>query len=237
MNEQNNTAVAEMCQETCEFIKHRPAEFQNAQRPLGPVGSLDGQRMANSTQSAACDGKCQTDPATDMGGICSSRSRYHGGQKVPCKPERLETMGNTSGDGRKSVHSEIETDLVSRRRPTGDVCTENVMRLLAYQKYRCALTRRELTPETAALDHIIPIRLGGAHAMENVQVLHKDVNRAKGSFTNEAFIDMCREVVALWRKLRPGSATFGEPATDGAIHPPGNPVAPCANPCVFANNP
>jgi hypothetical protein len=146
-------------------------------------------------------------------------------------------VGDTPGDSGKSLHSEIKPELVSSRRPTGDVSTENIMRLLEYQQYRCALTGRELSPETASLDHIIPIRLGGAHAMENVQVLHKDVNRAKGSFTNEAFIDMCREVVALWRKLRPGSATFGEPATDGAIHPPGNPVAPCANPCVFANNP
>lgn len=69
-------------------------------------------------------------------------------------------------------------------------------RLLEYQQYRCALTGRRLTPETAALDHIVPIRLGGAHVIENAQVLHKDVNRAKGVLTNEEFLTICREVVA-----------------------------------------
>ncbi len=31
--------------------------------------------------------------------------------------------------------------------------------------------------------------------MENVQVLQKQVNRAKGTLTNEEFIALCREVV------------------------------------------
>jgi len=80
-------------------------------------------------------------------------------------------------------------------KPSGPVSTDNVLKLLDRQQYRCALTDRELTPETAALDHIIPIRCDGEHVIENTQVLHKDVNRAKGSLTNEEFIKMCHEVV------------------------------------------
>ena len=57
------------------------------------------------------------------------------------------------------------------------------------------LTGRDLTPQTAALDNIVPIRCGGKHVIENVQVLHKNVNRAKGSLTNEEFVALCREVV------------------------------------------
>ncbi|MBN1341567.1 MAG: HNH endonuclease [Phycisphaerae bacterium] len=79
--------------------------------------------------------------------------------------------------------------------PQGDVSVTNVLRLLEAQQYRCALTGRSLTPQTAALDHIVPVRFGGEHVIENAQVLHKDVNRAKGSLTNEEFIGMCREVV------------------------------------------
>ena len=79
-------------------------------------------------------------------------------------------------------------------KPTGSVSIETVLQLLEYQQYRCALTGRMLTPQTAALDHIVPIRLGGEHVIENTQVLHKDVNRAKGSLTSNEFIDMCREV-------------------------------------------
>jgi len=72
---------------------------------------------------------------------------------------------------------------------------KSVMCLLEHQHYRCALTGRWLTPETAALDHIMPIRRGGEHVIENTQVLHKDVNRAKGSLTSEEFRAMCHEVV------------------------------------------
>lgn len=71
----------------------------------------------------------------------------------------------------------------------------NVLRLLEWQDYRCALTGRSLTPDSASLDHIVPVRDGGEHTIENVQVLHKEVNRAKSTLTHEQFIQMCREVV------------------------------------------
>ena len=77
----------------------------------------------------------------------------------------------------------------------GPVNVRNVLRLLECQQYRCALTGRPLTPETASLDHIVPVRCGGEHLVENTQVLHKDVNRAKTTMTNEEFIRLCREVV------------------------------------------
>jgi CRISPR/Cas system Type II protein with McrA/HNH and RuvC-like nuclease domain len=46
------------------------------------------------------------------------------------------------------------------------------------------------------LDHILPVSRGGKHSIENAQVLHKEVNRAKGTLTNEEFIQLCHEVVA-----------------------------------------
>jgi 5-methylcytosine-specific restriction endonuclease McrA len=70
-----------------------------------------------------------------------------------------------------------------------------VLRLLECQQYRCALTGRPLTPDTASLDHIVPVRCGGEHLIENTQVLHKDVNRAKATMTNAEFVQLCREVV------------------------------------------
>jgi 5-methylcytosine-specific restriction endonuclease McrA len=77
----------------------------------------------------------------------------------------------------------------------GPVNVGNVLRLLERQKYRCALTGRPLTPELASLDHIVPVRCGGEHQIENAQVLHRNVNRAKTTMTNEEFISLCREVV------------------------------------------
>ena len=86
--------------------------------------------------------------------------------------------------------------LPPRRRRSETVSPEEVRQLLQRQNYRCALTGRHLTPDCASLDHVVPISRGGEHRIENAQVLHRDVNRAKGTLTNEEFLAICREVVA-----------------------------------------
>ncbi len=88
-----------------------------------------------------------------------------------------------------------------------------VRQMLHAQQYRCALSGRQLTPDSAALDHIVPISRGGGHRIENAQVLHKDVNRAKGTLTNEEFLAMCREVV-VWAD----SGKVREATSEGTEH-------------------
>jgi 5-methylcytosine-specific restriction endonuclease McrA len=83
-----------------------------------------------------------------------------------------------------------------RSRSDGSVNQKAVLELLERQQYRCALTGRDLTPETASLDHIVPVCRGGEHHIVNTQVLEYSVNRAKGTLTNEEFIVLCGEV---WR--------------------------------------
>jgi hypothetical protein len=78
----------------------------------------------------------------------------------------------------------------------GRVNYEGVTRILESQSYRCALTGRQLHPEDASLDHIVPVSRGGQHLLENVQVLHTAVNRAKGALTTAEFVSLCREVAA-----------------------------------------
>lgn len=110
---------------------------------------------------------------------------------VPTDGNRdVDFLGRACAKGRVALHSETESP-----RPSGPVTTANVLRLLAWQKYRCALTGRTLTPETASLDHIVPVRSGGEHRIENTQVLHKDVNKAKTTMTSAKFIQLCVEVV------------------------------------------
>lgn len=91
----------------------------------------------------------------------------------------------------------------SRRRPPsiadGSVNPQAILQLLEHQSYRCALTGRALTPETASLDHIVPVCRGGDHRIENTQVLERSVNRAKGTLTNDEFIALCGEV---WRRAQ-----------------------------------
>lgn len=78
----------------------------------------------------------------------------------------------------------------------GPVNPQTLLHLLERQKYRCALTDRELTPDIAALDHIVPVSRDGKHEPGNIQILDKQVNRAKGTLTNDEFIQLCRDVVA-----------------------------------------
>ena len=67
-----------------------------------------------------------------------------------------------------------------------------ILSILEKQQYKCALTGEPLTPETATLDHKLAVSRGGSiDDVDNFQVLHTDVNKAKGSMTNEEFISLC----------------------------------------------
>lgn len=108
------------------------------------------------------------------------------------RPDHLEVLGTADSFACLPLHPQA---MSTARRPSGPVNVGNVMRLLEWQDYRCALSGRPLTPETASLDHIVPVRDGGRHTIENVQVLHKEVNRAKSTLAHEQFVQLCREVV------------------------------------------
>lgn len=71
----------------------------------------------------------------------------------------------------------------------------SILELIQMQSECCALTGWKLIATEAALDHIIPISRGGTHEITNAQVLHKSVNRCKGTLTNEEFISICEAVV------------------------------------------
>lgn len=199
MHESKNDNLEKMCKSACLAAENRPAEQQDAESPVAAVGTHDGQRLANPVQSATSKRKCKDRTEANMERVCTSRSRNTPFQKESCQQERMVSLGNAPTERRLSVHSEGQTELVTPEKPNGKVCTDNVLRLLEYQQYRCALSGRELTPQTAALDHIVPIRFDGQHIIENTQVLHKDVNRAKGSLTNEEYIQMCHEVVLQYK--------------------------------------
>lgn len=85
--------------------------------------------------------------------------------------------------------------------------------LIKRQEYRCALSGLELTPEATALDHKLPVSRGGSHDLDNVWLVHTDVNRAKGTLTVEEFVAMCERVVAHYRGYAPASRP--QPTTQG----------------------
>ena len=176
------------------------SERKDSERPMGPSSNVDGERLEDTTQPSASQGKSTSRQTRDLEGTGSSRGWHSRQEKESCTKKQMARMGQQEGDGRKSVHSKKGSELGS---PQGNVSVGNVLQLLEHQSYRCALTGRKLTPETAALDHIVPIRHGGEHVIENAQVLHKDANRAKGSLTADEFVQLCREVVK-WDRSKKG---------------------------------
>ena len=82
------------------------------------------------------------------------------------------------------------------------ITSGSILRLVSEQQYRWALTGRTLEPDTASIDHILPITRGGAHDISNVWVVHHQANSAKGTMTAEEFIALCREVVRHQRRVK-----------------------------------
>ena len=94
--------------------------------------------------------------------------------------------------------TELHTPSTPFRRsatPGTVVTAHEVHALLVQQDFRCALTGAALKPTDAAMDHILAVSRNGPHTIDNAQILRKDVNRAKGTLTNEEFLKLCRAVV------------------------------------------
>ncbi|OHB60856.1 MAG: hypothetical protein A2Y12_10125 [Planctomycetes bacterium GWF2_42_9] len=70
-----------------------------------------------------------------------------------------------------------------------------ILKILEDQKYRCALSGRLLTPQTASVDHIIPLSKNGTHDISNIWVVDHKMNLAKGTMSVDEFISVCRDVV------------------------------------------
>lgn len=76
----------------------------------------------------------------------------------------------------------------------GSPTTFDLTKLLEVQSYKCALTGVRLEANIAELDHKVPLSRGGTNEIGNLQWVHKEVNRAKGTMDNDEFITMCRKV-------------------------------------------
>jgi 5-methylcytosine-specific restriction endonuclease McrA len=78
--------------------------------------------------------------------------------------------------------------------PPGKLGKAQVRELLERQRYRCALTGRELTPGEATIDHVVPMSKGGSDCASNAQIIIAEVNRAKGQMSNVDFVKLCVDV-------------------------------------------
>jgi 5-methylcytosine-specific restriction endonuclease McrA len=85
---------------------------------------------------------------------------------------------------------------VSTKRKRAATAKE-LYQLVEKQDYRCALSGMKITPKTSRIDHKTPVSVGGSDEIENLQWVHEELNRMKGSLDNDEFIEICRKV-AQW---------------------------------------
>jgi 5-methylcytosine-specific restriction endonuclease McrA len=71
------------------------------------------------------------------------------------------------------------------------VTAKGLLALVESQGFRCMLSGVDLDPSTSNVDHVVPVSKGGKHVMENLVVLHRDVNRAKNTMIADQFVSMC----------------------------------------------
>jgi 5-methylcytosine-specific restriction endonuclease McrA len=131
-------------------------------------------------------------------------------QASACDCSDVESMGQNQRRERRACQMESKqavdgmgtTDSISLEcRPTGkrsksDISTKALLAMVLAQDYRCALSGRILTPDTASMDHRKPFAKGGTHELANVWIVDWRVNQAKGVMDPEEFIQMCGDVVA-----------------------------------------
>lgn len=201
---------------------------------VAPSGAQHGGRMAGPSEPAAHEPAPQA-MATDVGGIRAAG----GGERAHRGAARgalgMAQVGGVQGDPDAAVHPQTQPA------SSTPISAPGVLALLKRQRYRCALSGRTLTPESAALDHIVPVRLGGQHIIENAQVLDKDVNRAKNALTSVEFIALCREVVGWCGDDGPAASAHPAspehpPSLRGGVEAPGGVKAggPGPNPARYA---
>jgi 5-methylcytosine-specific restriction endonuclease McrA len=86
-------------------------------------------------------------------------------------------------------------DVVDRQRKN-TASQAQLRSLIEKQQFCCALTGVSLTPDDAQLDHIIAITNGGTNSIDNLQVVHKVINKMKNTMTNREFVTWCRIVAS-----------------------------------------
>ncbi len=92
-------------------------------------------------------------------------------------------------------HSRKGNRRSKQRRVSGDCIKLGELRALLHrQQYKCALSGTELTPTNIALDHIVPVAMGGAFSIDNCQLVTKEINRAKHTMSQDDFLQMCNNV-------------------------------------------
>ncbi|MBL8019415.1 MAG: hypothetical protein JNM27_07100 [Leptospirales bacterium] len=74
--------------------------------------------------------------------------------------------------------------------------TKDFYALLERQKYKCALSGLDLTPQNTIAEHIVPLQQGGKHCFANIYLVETRVSKLKRNLLEQDVIDIAKAIVA-----------------------------------------
>lgn len=63
------------------------------------------------------------------------------------------------------------------------------------QNGRCSYTGWELTPENTRIAHKVPLKYGGKHEYDNVELIHSSIANLARDLPRDEVIQLCKTVV------------------------------------------
>lgn len=102
-----------------------------------------------------------------------------------------------AGSKIQDVRNKTKLDIFKSRllQNKSNVATaKELLQLIKKQDYRCALSGTLLSPDSAALDHIVPVSKGGTDHISNLQWVDRTINRMKSNMEVQEFIAACVRV-------------------------------------------
>lgn len=187
------------CSTIYSFCKRHNITLPNARRGGGNVIDMKGQVFGSLTVVSRAESKQQLAMwkcLCECGNTCICRGAdLRQGKIKTCGCRKgIKSRRNWQGYGLipKSYWSSLVKNAEQRNKKF-DVTIEDVNRLLLKQNLRCALSGREISFKdgSASLDRIDNDR---GYTIDNVQWVHKDINRAKQKFSQEEFVLLCEQV-------------------------------------------
>ena len=107
--------------------------------------------------------------------------------------------GNGAWKGYKGVGYHWFSKYFERRglrtKHTGTITIQDAYKKLEQQEFKCALSGIPLEWSRTSGMSIDRIDSNKEYDWDNIQIVHKDVNRMKNAFDQDYFIEVCRKIV------------------------------------------
>ena len=103
----------------------------------------------------------------------------------------VRSRGNPNTWNYKCNETSRRLKRLSKKEGTGYASRLELHGLLQKQCHLCDLSGLPLGPKEASIDHVIPVSDGGTSGIGNLQWLHPEVNRMKGTLSLSRFVELC----------------------------------------------